>query len=91
LVVGIEDADIEYFSELDMVSDLDSEFDLVNDLVARLVVARGEDDTVYIDVILGFVGVTKGVGDSVLYEAEGVILDVGNIRNIDGLTELVTV
>jgi hypothetical protein len=31
------------------------------------------------------------VGDSVLYEAEGVILDVGNIRNIDGLTELVTV
>jgi len=46
LVVGIEDADIEYFSELDIVSDLDNEFDLVNDLVARLVVARAEGDTV---------------------------------------------
>jgi hypothetical protein len=46
LVVGIDDADIEYLSELDIVSDFDNEFDLVNDLVARLVVARAEGDTV---------------------------------------------
>ena len=45
-VVGIEDADIEYFSELDIVGDLDNEFDLVNDLVARLVVATAEGDRV---------------------------------------------